>query len=306
LIILLPRLPNFQPGRETAVLTQPNISESVEWTPQLFEKMEQRLAYLSINAVLADKQQQPQLLIWPEVPAPLYADDPEFLRMAANLVRLTRTHLLAGVVAHRPDGAPLNSAMLMSPSGDVTGRYDKVHLVPFGEFVPWPFGFANKISTEIGDFQPGDKVVVLPVGDHRLGTFICYESVFPNFVRQFAASGAELLINISNDSWFDKSAARLQHLKIARMRAAENRRWLLRSTNDGITSTIDPAGRLLGTLPEYVESASRTGYSYVKETTFYTRNGDWFPIVCAIFGAGILAGSFFKWLRFTSAGRHSS
>lgn len=295
LIILLPRLPGFQPGRETAVLTQPNISESIQWTPETFEKMEQRLAYLSINAVLADKQQQPQLLIWPEVPAPLYADDPEFLRMSANLVRLTRTHLLAGVVAHRPDGAPLNSAILMSPSGDVTGRYDKVHLVPFGEFVPWPFGFANKISTEIGDFHPGDKVVVLPVGDHRVGTFICYESVFPNFVRQFAASGAELLVNISNDSWFDKSAARLQHLKIARMRAAENRRWLLRSTNDGITSTIDPAGRLLGTLPEYVESASRTGYSYVKETTFYTRNGDWFPVVCAIFGAGILAGSFFKW-----------
>jgi len=193
-----------------------------------------------------------------------------------------------GVVAHRHDGAPPTSARLVAPPGEVVGRYDKVHLVPFGEFVPWPFGFANKISTEIGDFKPGDKVVVLPVGDHRIGTFICYESVFPNFVRQFAANGAELLINISNDSWFDKSAARQQHLKIVRMRAAENRRWVLRSTNDGITATIDPAGRLLGTLPEYVESASRTGYSYVKETTFYTRHGDWFPLLCAIGSAGIL------------------
>jgi apolipoprotein N-acyltransferase len=108
-------------------------------------------------------------------------------------------------------------------------------------------------------------------------------------VRQFAANGAELLINISNDSWFDKSAARLQHLKIVRMRAAENRRWVLRSTNDGITATIDPAGRLLGMLPEYVESASRTGFSYVKETTFYTRYGDWFPLLCAIGGTGLLA-----------------
>jgi apolipoprotein N-acyltransferase len=77
-------------------------------------------------------------------------------------------------------------------------------------------------------------------------------------------------------------------LKIVRMRAAENRRWVLRSTNDGITATIDPAGRLLGTLPEYVESASRTGYSYVKETTFYTRHGDWFPLLCAIGGAGVV------------------
>jgi apolipoprotein N-acyltransferase len=166
--------------------------------------------------------------------------------------------------------------------------------VPFGEFVPWPFGFAKKISTEVGDFQPGEKVVVWPVGEHNIGTFICYESVFPSFVRQFAADGAELLINVSNDSWFDKSAARLQHLEIVRMRAAENRRWLLRSTNDGVTGTIDPAGRLLGTLPNYVEAASRTGYSYVKETTFYTRHGDWFPVLCTVLGAGILAGALVK------------
>ena len=119
-------------------------------------------------------------------------------------------------------------------------RYDKVNLVPFGEFVPWPFGFANKISTEVGDFAPGQRVVVSPVGDHKIGTFICYESVFPNFVRKFAADGAEVLFNISNDGWFGKSAAREQHLSMVRMRAAENRRWILRSTNDGITATIDP------------------------------------------------------------------
>jgi len=288
LLILLPRLPDFQPGKQVAVLAQPNISETVEWTPQSLEKMEQRLVLLSMKTALADKSQPSQLLVWPEVPAPIYSDDPRFLQMAATTARVTQTYFLAGVVAHRSDGAPLNSALLVAPSGEAMGRYDKVHLVPFGEFVPWPFGFANKISTEIGDFKPGDKVVVLPVGDHRIGTFICYESVFPNFVRQFATNGAELLINISNDSWFDKSAARQQHLKIVRMRAAENRRWVLRSTNDGITGTIDPAGRLLGTLPEYVESASRTGFSYVKETTFYTRHGDWFAMLCAIGSAGML------------------
>jgi len=294
LLILLPRLPEFQPGKQTAVLVQPNISDTLEWTPQSLEKMERRVLYLSMTATFRDKGQIPQLVVWPEVPAPLYADDPEFLQVAGNLARTTRAYFLAGVVAHRPDGAPLNSALLVAPTGEVVGRYDKVHLVPFGEFVPWPFGFANKISTEIGDYKPGEKVVVLPVADHHIGAFICYESVFPNFVRQFAANGAEMLVNISNDSWFGKTAARLQHLKIVRMRAAENRRWILRSTNDGISGTIDPAGRLLGTLPNYVESASQTGYSYVKETTFYTRYGDWFPLLCAAIAISLLARALWK------------
>ena len=292
LMILLPRLPDFRPGEQVAVLTQPNISDTVQWTPQSLRTMERRAAYLSMNAVLADKAQPPQLLVWPEVPAPLYADDPEYLQLAANLARVTRTYFLGGVVAHRADGANLNSALLVAPTGEVVSRYDKVHLVPFGEFVPWPFSsIVKKISTEAGDYVPGNRVVVMPLDGHRFSTFICYESVFPNFVRQFVANGAELLINISNDSWYGTSAARQQHLKIVRMRAAENRRWLLRSTNDGITGTIDPAGRLLGTLPNYIESASRTGYSYVKETTFYTRYGDWFPMVCAVISAAIVISS---------------
>ncbi|HKX00377.1 MAG TPA: apolipoprotein N-acyltransferase [Bryobacteraceae bacterium] len=296
LAILLPHLPEFQRGRQVATLVQPNVSDTAQWTRQSVEKLERGLVYLSIKTALNDKNAPAQLIVWPEVPAPLYADDPGFLHTAADLTRVSRAYLLAGVVAHRADGAPLNSALLVEPSGEVAGRYDKVHLVPFGEFVPWPFGFANKISTEIGDFQPGNKAVVMPMADHRIGTFICYESVFPNFVREFAAGGAELLVNISNDSWFGKSSARLQHLKIARMRAAENRRWLLRSTNDGITATIDPAGRLLGTLPNYVEAASRSGFSYINETTFYTRHGDWFAFGCAGFAVLILAATRLKWI----------
>ena len=294
LMILLPRLPDFQPGQQVGVLVQPNISDTVQWTPPTLRTTERSLAYLSLRTVMADRSQPPQLLVWPEVPAPFYADDPDYLQFAGNLAHVTRTYFLGGVVGHRADGGLLNSALLVAPSGEPVGRYDKVHLVPFGEFVPWPFGFAKKISTEVGDYVPGSKIVVLPVGEHKIGTFICYESVFPNFVRQFAANGAELLINVSNDSWFGRSAARQQHLKIVRMRAAENRRWLLRSTNDGITGTIDPAGRLLGTLPNYVQAASRTGYSYLKETTVYTRSGDWFPMACAVLSAAILTAGLLK------------
>jgi apolipoprotein N-acyltransferase len=133
----------------------------------------------------------------------------------------------------------------------------------------------------VGDFVAGDHEVVAPAGDHRVGTFICYESVFPNFVRKFSAGGAEVLINISNDGWFGKSAAREQHLSIVRMRAAENRRWILRSTNNGITATIDSAGRLRGALPQFVEAASYAGFNYIQEKTVYVRFGDWFAWLCA-------------------------
>ena len=283
LAMLLPRLPDARRGEETALLVQPRISETEEWTEESVDRMEQRLVELSLRGVLADIANPPSIVVWPEMPAPLYYDeDAKFRKYATDLTQTTHAYLLMGEVTHTPEKAPLNSAMLISPSGRPLSRYDKVNLVPFGEFVPWPFGFVNKISTEAGDFAAGKRVVVSPVNGHRIGTFICYESVFPNFVRQFAHNGAEVLFNVSNDGWFGKSAARQQHLQIVRMRAAENRRWLLRATNDGITATIDPAGRLRGTLPLYVEATSTTGFTYISGETMYTRFGDWFPLLCAV------------------------
>ena len=289
LAMLLPRLPDARPGDETALLVQPNLSESEDWTAASVDRLQQRLVQLSLGGVLADIAHPPSIVVWPEMPAPLYwNEDPNFRGRVTNLTGATRAYLLTGVVAHTPRGAPLNSALLVSPAGHPLSRYDKVNLVPFGEFVPWPFGFVNKISTEAGDFAAGTRVVVAPVAGHRIGTFICYESAFPNFVRQFVRGGAEALITVSNDGWFGRSAARRQHLLLARMRAAENRRWLLRATNDGITATIDPAGRLRGTLPPYIEAASTTGFSYIAEETVYTRFGDWFPLLCAVMAVACL------------------
>ncbi len=289
-LIFLPTLPDAKRGHESAILVQPNISEDAQWTPESVDRMQRNLAALSLRAVMTSGNDHPSLVVWPEVPAPLYYyDDPRFRAYVEDLAAAASTHLLLGVVAHTPDGAPLNSAILVAPDGRLISRYDKVNLVPFGEFVPWPFDFVKRITTEAGDFTPGKQVVVSPVGDHKLGTFICYESVFPNFVRKFVAGGAEVLFNISNDGYFGKSAARLQHLEIVRMRAAENQRWILRSTNDGITGTIDPAGRLRGTLPLYAEAASRSGFSYIQARTFYTRYGDWFPLLCGIVAAALLA-----------------
>ncbi len=281
-LALLPHLPRSAPGQETALLAQPNISETEQWTAESLDRMEREQVALTLRGVLEETAHPPSIVVWPEVPAPLYYDEDERFRGYANtLARVSHAWLLVGVVAHTPSGAPLNSATLVSPAGVAVSRYDKVNLVPFGEYVPWPFGsLANKVSTEVGDFAAGKRVVVSPVAGHRIGAFICYESVFPNFVRRFAAAGAEVLFNISNDGWFGKSAARLQHLEIVRMRAVENRRWILRSTNDGITATIDSAGRLRGSLPLYVEATSYTGFSYIPEKTVYTRFGDWFAILC--------------------------
>ena len=283
LLTLLPQLPPAERGRETALLVQPRISETEPWTAASIEAMKRRQVMLSLRGALSEPGQAPSIVVWPEVPAPLYYfEDPVLRGYVDNLARAARAYVLLGIVARTPEGAPLNSAALISPEGEPVSRYDKVNLVPFGEFVPWPFGFANKISTEIGDFAAGNRVVVSPVGAHKIGTFICYESVFPGFVRKFAAGGAQVLFNISNDGWFGRSAAREQHLSMVRMRAAENRRWILRATNDGITAAIDSAGRLRGTLPKYTEATSLAGFSYVQAQTVYTRFGDWFPLLCAM------------------------
>src|SRR5271168_1789516 len=252
-LFLLPNLPGPRQGDQTAVLVQGNVSEDEEWTPQAAERMRESLVALSLEQALGG---HPRLIVWPETPGPLYYyRDPALRNSVMELARLTGAWLLFGSVAETQQGTPLNSAVLLDPSGEFVDRYDKVNLVPFGEYVPKAFDFVNRITKEAGDFVPGTRLVVFPMGEHKLATFICYESVFPSDVRQFARQGAEVLVNISNDGYFGTSAARLQHLEIVRMRAAENRRWLLRATNDGVTVNIDPAGRIRESLPSFVKAA---------------------------------------------------
>jgi len=288
-LTFLPPLPDAHRGREAALLAQPDVSESAEWTREWLDRSEQEQLSLTLRADMMEISHPPSIIVWPEVPEPFYYfEDPQFRSRIDELARATKAYVLLGIVAHTPQGAPLNSAVLVSPAGAPVSRYDKVNLVPFGEFVPWPFrAIVSKVSTEAGDFQAGREAVVSPLDGHKIGAFICYESAFPNFVRQFAAHGAEVLFNISNDSWFGNSAARYQHLLLVRMRAAENRRWILRSTNDGITATIDSAGRLRGMLPLYTQATSYTGFTYIPEQTFYTQHGDWFAWLC---GAMAIAG----------------
>ena len=291
-VALLPALPAPRPGTESAVLVQPNVSETAAWTLPWVRAMQARLDALTYGAAYRDPHLG--LVVWPEAPMPIYYyEDPETAAWVSEAARRAGAYLIVNVAPHDSTRAPLNSALLVSPRGVALGRYDKMNLVPFGEFVPWPFhALVAKVSTESGDFAAGSQQVTLAAGPHRIGTFICYESVFPDFVRRFGRDGAELLVNISNDGWYGHSAAREQHLEIVRMRAAENRRWILRATNDGITATIDPAGRLSRDLPPYVQGAVRTGYSWIDATTFYSRHGDWFVLLCGLIAAAGLAGGF--------------
>jgi apolipoprotein N-acyltransferase len=177
-----------------------------------------------------------------------------------------------------------NSAALVGPNGDWVARYDKVHLVPFGEYVPFKslFVFAEKLTREVGDFTPGGDRRVLDLGSYKIGAFICYESIFPDEIRQFAQRGAQVFVNISNDGWFGASGAPGQHLNMARMRAIENRRWLLRATNTGITGSIDPYGRVVARAPVNQRLEVQAPYALISTTTFYTRHGDWFAYLCVI------------------------
>ncbi len=287
LLWLLPAVPEGMPASQKAIIVQPNIDPEINWTSLIQEETEKRLTFLS------DTLASP-LVIWPELPAPLYYyDDPEFRRVATQIAE-HHGYFLFGTVAYTGEHQPLNTALLLGPDGSVAGRYDKIDLVPFGEFVPPLFSFVNRITHEAGDFVPGHDVIVLQAAGHRLGVFICYESAFPDLVRQFAAHGANVLVNLSNDAYFGHSEAHEQHLLIARMRAVENRRFLIRSTNDGITAVIDPAGRVIRRFPPYAQLASPVNYGTVDATTFYTRHGDWFAWGCLVAGMGLGLRSLLK------------
>ncbi len=193
--------------------------------------------------------------------------------------------------------APYNSAVLVDPQGQDVFIYDKIHLVPFGEYEPFPLihRVVSSVSSEVGGFRKGSNYAVghLP-GGFTFSTFICYEAIYAGEIRRFAANGAQLFINISNDGWFGRSAAAEQHLRMARVRAAENRRWILRVTNNGFTVSIDPYGRIFSPLPVDVRAAADLPYDFRTDHTIYTRFGDWFAWLCVLVSAILLASTFTK------------
>ncbi len=294
--------PPASASTHTAVLLQHNIAlDEGRWTAERFNQTLQEITALSAQAVARSAGKgNPQIIAWPESPAPFYENDPAFRRHVTQLALDTGAYVVVGDVAvQRSPRADrrrqaLNSASLIAPDGSWPARYDKIHLVPFGEYVPFEdlLFFAGTITRQVGDFGRGSERKLLPVGAHRVGVFICYESVFPGEVREFVHGGADVLMNISNDTWLEGTGGPEQHLNMARMRAIENRRWLLRPTNSGITASIDPYGRVVVSAPRGVRTSLEAPYGFIQETTFYTRHGDVFAWTCAIISVAALLISF--------------
>ncbi len=293
----------------TALLVQPNIPilDGARWTKEYFQETLRDLTKVSLHPPGEKAGEHFDFIVWPESPSPFYTNDPLFRGAVSELARQSGSWVVAGSIGINPamqnggeNAQIFNSAALVSPQGSWVGRYDKVHLVPFGEYLPFPklFAFAGGLTKEVGEFQHGASHAPLDAGEERMGTFICYESIFPDEVREGPLQGAQVLVNISNDGWYGDSGAWKQHLQQTRMRAIENERWLLSATNTGMTASIDPYGRIVESNERKIRTALIAPYALTAGTTFYTRHGDWFAFVCAIISVGAVVVS-----RWSSVGR---
>jgi apolipoprotein N-acyltransferase len=233
------------------------------------------------------------LIVWPESPAPFEDIDPQFRAAMSALARSAQAPIIVGNIGFEPNSTnksgytPYNRASFINSDGTFDGHYDKMHLVPFGEYVPFKefFFFAKNLLNEVGTFEPGTQRTVFSTGGHTYGVFICYESIFGDEIRHLTQQGADVLINISNDGWYGDTSAAWQHLNMVRMRAIENHRWILRATNTGVTASINPYGHVIASLPRHIRSSLRVHFGYEHDLTFYATHGDLFAYACAFFTA---------------------
>ncbi len=293
-------------GKELAILIQPNVplddAQLESWAPWRDPTQLQQLVQFSLSSIerfspngvasgsvrpeaaIENRQSKignPTLLVWAENPAPFFfTRDPVFRHAMENLARQTHAYVIANTIIpiNEREETIANSAFTLDPDGREVSRYDKIHLVPFGEYVPgWALpGLVHKITSEVGNFIPGTSYPVAPSPGGGIGVFICYEAIIPQLARQLVANGAAVLVNISNDAWYGKSAAAYQHLEMARLRAIENHRYLLRATNNGLTTLIDPYGQVREEIPRYQRLAMPARFDFETRETFYTAHGDWF------------------------------
>lgn len=237
-----------------------------------------------------------QLIAWPESPASFFDSDPGYREFMERLARSSSAAILADDLSlgrRNSDGSYslYNSATFFREDGSYGGRYDKIHLVPFGEYVPYRplFFFVGHLLDGL-PFIPGEQRVIFDDRGRRYGVFICYESIFGDEIRQFVGGGAQVLVNLSDDGWYGDSSAPWEHLDMVRMRAIENDRWVLRSTNTGVTASIDPFGRVVDQMPRHVRGALLARFNYISELTFYTRHGDWVAWICALLTTALVIG----------------
>ncbi len=267
----------------TVSAIQGNIDQSGKWN------IDSRKSIMTIYQQLTRSalQKKPELVVWPETSVPfIFNSDLEPAEKLKNFVRSIDTPLLfgsVGIASEEEKNYRLsNAAVLMDAEGEITGTYEKIHLVPFGEYIPWMLPL-EKLVTAIGDFSPGKTYTVMKAGKVPFSTVICYEIIFPDLVRKFVNKGAKFLVTITNDAWFGKTSAPYQHFSMAVFRAVENRVPVVRSANTGISGFIDDRGRIIRMGRLFREEVLTETISIRNNgTSFYTKFGNVFGYLCIV------------------------
>jgi apolipoprotein N-acyltransferase len=277
-------------------LIQGNIDQNLKWNPRYQRNTVD--AYLSQSA--RHLPAAGGVIVWPETAVPFYfQDDGPLQRRILAFARDHRVWMILGspTYADRALGTNFaNSAFLVDPAGRIAGRYDKVHLVPYGEYVPLRryFPFISKLAVGVGDFRPGRGYVPLPMNGHRLGILICYEGIFPAAGTDYKRRGAEMLVNITNDAWFGPTSAPYQHLSMTVFRAVETRMYLCRAANTGISAFISPTGKITKKTGIFQRSGLSGEVRLFQKKTIYSTYGDFFAYssIIVLLGMTIVA-----WMR---------
>jgi apolipoprotein N-acyltransferase len=276
-------------------LIQPNLTEEDRKTAAGAAAGYEELVRLGLEAARGA-----DLVVFPESAFPMYWERSP--RLQADLLRISRAcgcPVLFNDVTSEADGRVSNAARVVTPDGLAAGIYRKVHLVPFGEYVPLPklFFFARQISQEIGEFSAAEEPVVLRTGRTSLGVGVCYEIIYPPLARRQTSEGANLLATISNDSWYGRAGAQQQHFQGAMLRSVENGRDLVRAAITGVSGIVDWRGRVVAELPENRPGILRGVVRLRTGLTAWTRWGHLLPLAADAAALAVLLSGLARWLR---------
>ena len=294
----------------TVGVAQGNIPQDVKWD-SAFQK---RTLTIYRDLSLELKEQSPGLIVWPETAVPSYfPSGTELDDKVMDIAQETGTYLLVGALSAKEKKKVVrevkevmevyNSAYLLTPQRRISGRYDKMHLVPFGEYIPLSsrFPVLNKLAG-VWNIEQGEKAVLFRLPRGRVGVLICFEGIFPELCREYVRQGANFMVTITNDAWFGQTSAPYHHLPQAPFRAIENRVWLVRAANTGISAFVDPWGRIIKPSNLFTPAVLAEEITFKANTmTFYTKYGDFFAIACSLLGVVLIGYIVLKkqviWLR---------
>lgn len=284
---------NYEGEPLNVAIIQPSIEQDRKWDPSY-----QRVVMQTIESLTEKAASSADLVIWPETALPFYyARDVRNTERLMYFINSISTELVTGAITVKVDNEKqkvklANSAILFDTHGKQTGSYDKVHLVPFGEYVPFGnsiLSFVDKMVTGIGDYTPGKSTALLRTSKGKFATLICYEAAFPGLVRSFFKKDGDFIVILTNDGWFGRTTGPFQNFTLSAFRAIENRKPVLRAANTGISGIFDSRGRLMNSTKLFERTAIIHTVNTDKSRSFYSRFGDLFIYFCTIITIIVMA-----------------